>query len=99
MKPVLNSVQANQNLSLSVSQPNKTSGQSLSVDVECSPDLALSVHPPASSNNQTLSVSSPMSLSVPVPKSLSVIPKSSNIHKRNIPRRNIRKPAKFSDYV
>ena len=99
MKPVLNSVQANQNLSLSVSQPNKTSGQSLSVDVECSPDLALSVHPPASSNNQTLSVSSPMSLSVPVPKSLSVIPQSSNTHKRNIPRRNIRKPAKFSDYV
>ena len=41
LKPVLNSVQANQNLSLSVSQPNKTSGQSLSVDVECPPDLAL----------------------------------------------------------
>ena len=114
LKPVLNSVHPNSslsvpqnlNLSLSVSQQSDTSGQSLSVS-KSPTSPALGVHPSALMNKETLCVSDPKSLSVSdskslsvhSPKSLSVIPKQLNNNYRNVPRRHIRKPAKFDDYV
>ena len=89
LKPVLNSVQPNQTFPLSVPQTCETSGQSLSVSYR--PDLPLSVASSVSMNKQTLSVSNP--------KSLSVIPPSIHDNFRELPKRNIRKPIKFNDYV
>ena len=70
-------------------QTCETSGQSLSVSYR--PDLPLSVASSVSMNKQTLSVSNP--------KSLSVIPPSIHDNFRELPKRNIRKPIKFNDYV